>query len=162
MQPLLLNHYSFIYLYTDGTHRDKSIHIPKNTVIHPQQTLVFWYNPQGKTHADFNTLFGNRIPEGQIISFKDEFPSFFNWGNRGLAIKEKSSQTTLSASYLTPETRYTGKAVQYQYSKTNVEMVKLATFAYPTPGTFESTQVPTTPVNLEVIQKDIVPPVIKH
>ena len=84
------------------------------------------------------------IPEERIISFKDQFPGFANGGNRGLAIKNKSGQTIVSASYLAGETDNTGKVVQYQYSKTNVEMAKLATLANPTPGTFEPTQVPAT------------------
>ena len=83
-------------------------------------------------------------------------------GNRALAIKNKAGQTIVSASYLANETDNTGKVVQYQYSKTNVEMAKLATMANPTPGTFEQTQVPTTPVNLNEIPEDLVAPVIEH
>ena len=41
-------------------------------------------------------------------------------------------------------------------------MAKLATLANPTPGTFEPTQVPTTPVNLDGIPEDLVAPVIEH
>ena len=97
-----------------------------------------------------------------MISFKDQFPGFANTGNRGIAIKNKAGQTIVSASYLANETDNTGKVVQYQYPKTNVEMSKLAILANPTPGTFEPTQVPTTPVNLNEIPEDLVAPVIEH
>ena len=160
-QPLLLNNYTFHYLYTDGSLADKAFPIPENTVIQPQQTLVFWYNNEGKTPAEFNTFFGSSIPEERIISFKDEFPGF-SIRNRALAIKNKAGQTIVSASYLAGETDNTGKVVQYQYSKTNVEMDKLATIANPTPGTFEPIQVPATPVNMNEIPEDLVAPVIEH
>ena len=84
-QPLLLNNYTFNYLYTDGSRADKAFPIPENTVIQPQQTLTFWYNNESKTPAEFNTFFGSSIPEERIISFKDEFPGFFNTGNRGIS-----------------------------------------------------------------------------
>ena len=41
-------------------------------------------------------------------------------------------------------------------------MAKLATLANPTPGTFEPTQVPATPVNLDEIPEDLVAPVIEQ
>ena len=78
-QPLLLNNYTFHYLYTDGSLADKAFPIPENTVIQPQQTLTFWYNNESKTPAEFNTFFGSSIPEERIISFKDEFPGFFKY-----------------------------------------------------------------------------------
>ena len=57
-------------MYTDGSATDKVFPIPKNTVIGPEQTLVFWYNSQSKTPAEFNAFFGTSIPEEQIISYK--------------------------------------------------------------------------------------------
>ena len=67
----------------------------------------------------------------------------------------------VSASYLAGETDNTGKVVQYQYSKPIQK--------WPSPNIGQSntrnhtaSTIPTEPVNLEEIQKDIVPPVIKH
>lgn len=161
-QPLLLNNYTLSYVYTDGGIADKAFPIPENTVIQPQQTLVFWYNSQGKAPADFNAFFNTSLSEEQIISYKDLFPGFANGGNRGLAIKNKAGQTIVSASYLPGETNNLGKVVQYQYPKTNTEMDKLATLANPSPGTFEPSQVPSEPVKLDEIPEDLVAPVIEH
>ena len=141
-QPITLNNYAFHYVYTDGSATDKVFPIPENTVIGPEQTLVFWYNSQSKTPAEFNAFFGTSIPEEQIISYKDLFPGFANSGNRGITIKNRVGQTIVSASYLPGETDNTGKVVQYQYSKTNTEMEKAQTLASPTPGTIQQAQIP--------------------
>ena len=125
-------------------------------MIEPQQTLVFWYNSQGKTQAEFNAFFGTNIPEEQIISYKDLFPGFANSGNRGITIKNRAGQTIVWASYHSGETDNTGKVVQYQYSKTNTDIEKAQTLASPTPGTIQPTQVPAQPVNLDELPEDLV------
>lgn len=160
-QPIPLNNYVFYYVYTDGSAADKAFPIPENTVIQPQQTLVFWYNSQGKTKAEFNAFFETSMPEEQIISFEDIFPGFYNSGNRGITIKNKAGQTIVSASYLQDETS-AGKVVQYQFSKTTTEMEKAQTLAAPTPGTIEQTQIPTQPINLDELPQDLAAPVIEH
>ena len=161
-QPITLNNYAFHYVYTDGSATDKVFPIPENTVIEPEQTLVFWYNSQSKTPAEFNAFFGTSIPEEQIISYKDLFPGFANSGNRGITIKNRVGQTIVSASYLPGETDNTGKVVQYQYSKTNTEMEKAQTLASPTPGTIQQAQIPAQQVNLDELPEDLVAPVIEH
>ena len=161
-QPITLNNYAFHYVYTDGSAADRAFPIPENTIIESGQTLVFWYNSQGKTPEEFNAFFGTSIPEKQIISYKDLFPGFANSGNRGISIKDRTGQTIVSASYLLGEIDNTGKVVQYQYPKTNTEMEKAQTLASPTPGTIEQTQIPAQPVNLNELPEDLVAPVIEH
>nr|WP_295974432.1 metallophosphoesterase [uncultured Bacillus sp.] len=160
-QPLSLNNYSFYYQYIKGRHADKAMMLKENAVILPQQLVVFWYNPSGKTKADFNAKFGTRIPEEQIIEIKS-FKRFYNGGNRGAAIKDKVGQTVISASYLPKETNNAGKVVQYCYPKSSTIMNKLAVLANPTPGSFDLEQVPEKPVNIEEMEEDISPPILKH
>ncbi len=89
-EPITLNNYAFHYVYTDGSATDKIFPIPENTIIGPQQTLVFWSNTQDKAPAEFNDFFGTSLPEEQIISYKDQFPGFSNTGNRGITIKNRA------------------------------------------------------------------------
>ena len=161
-QPQQLNQYSFSYLHLEGRHREKTLKVPGKTVILPQQLLVFWYNPSGKTKADFNKKFGTNIPEEQIIEIKNGFSGFYNGGNRGVAIQDKTGEAIVSARYLPKETNNVGAVVQYRYPRSTTVMNKWAVLAEPTPGSIDMKQVPETPVNPEEIAGDINPPLIKH
>lgn len=160
-QTLALNHYSFIYQHLEGRHREKMLKVPGKKVILPQQLLIFWYNPSGKSKADFNKKFKTSIPEEQIIEIKG-FSGFYNKGYRGAAIKDKAGEIVVSARYLPKETNNDGKVVQYSYPKSTSVMNKLAVLADPTPGSIDMKQVPQTPVNPEELAGDINPPVIHH
>ena len=128
-QPITLNNYTFHYVYTDGSPADKAFPIPENTVIQPQQTLVFWYNTKAR-HQQSSILFLEvAFLKKESSPLKINFQALSIVEIEQLAIKNKAGQTIVSASYLAGETDNTGKVVQYQYSKTNVEMAKLATLA---------------------------------
>lgn len=160
-QTLSLNHYNFYYQDLEGSYREKALKVPGKKVILPQQLLIFWYNPSGKSKADFNAKFGTKIPEEQIIEIKG-FSGFSNRGYRGAAIKDKAGEAIVSARYLPKETNNAGKVVQYSYPRSTTVMNKLAVLANPTPGSIDMEQVPETPVNPEELAGDINPPIIKH
>lgn len=161
-QPQVLGHYRFYYGHFEGRHREIEFKLPGKTVILPQQVLVVWHNPSGKTKADFNKKFGTNIPAEQIIEMKKGFPGFFNGGNRGVVVKDKTDDEIVSARYLEKETNGQGKVVQYKYPRSTTVMSKWAVLAEPTPGSIDMEQVPATPVNPEEVAGDINPPTIEH
>ncbi|WP_338788062.1 lamin tail domain-containing protein [Metabacillus sp. FJAT-53654] len=159
-QPLSLTNYAFIYRYTD-TGKEVVFQVP-HTTIASQETLVFWFNNGGLSLADFNSHYGLELTSDQVIEFKDVFPGFANSGNRAAVIKDKEGNEVTSAGYLPGETDNSGLGVQFKYALAKTAMDKHQVLAAPTPGTIDSVQVPTKPVELTEISADNESPVITH
>ncbi|WP_226669275.1 lamin tail domain-containing protein [Metabacillus litoralis] len=162
-QKLSLTNYSFVYHYTDGSKEDKVFQLPA-TVMEPQETLIFWYNPKNLSLTDFNNQFGTNLKSNQVIEFTDVFPGFANGGNRALIIKDKNNSELVSASYLGNEAdNATGSGIDYKYPATGTMMDKLQVLASPTPGEIDAAQVPEKPVEQEEAPaEDTEAPVIDH
>ncbi|WP_042375356.1 lamin tail domain-containing protein [Neobacillus jeddahensis] len=159
-QPMSLANNSFIYKYTD-TGVEKPFEVPAVTIA-PQQTMVYWFNNGDKTLADFNTNYGLSLTADQVVDFKDVFPGFANGGNRALVIKDQAGKEIISASFLGTENDNNGAGIEYKYPATGTEMEKYRVLAAPTPGTMETSQVPTIPVTVDNPPTDTVAPVVKH
>ncbi|SDJ99325.1 lamin tail domain-containing protein [Sediminibacillus albus] len=161
-QPLSMANYRFIYYYTDSGN-EVPFQVPENTVINPQETLVFWYNKGNKQLDAFNENFGVQLSEEQIIEVTDpNFPGFANSGNRALVLTDNQGQQLIDADYLGEDNDNTGAVIQYQYPKEGTTMEKYLTMANPTPGIIEAVQVPVEPVHLPEPEDDVTAPVIDH
>ncbi|MGD7024358.1 lamin tail domain-containing protein [Rossellomorea vietnamensis] len=161
-QPLNLANYSFVYHYVGGSYEDLLLQVPAVTVA-PQETMVFWFNSQSLSHADFNSKFGVSLQEGQIQEFSGSgFTGLANGGDRALIIKDNEGNEVAFASYLGGEADNTGLDIQYRFPATGTVMEKFAVLAAPTPGTFDSAQVPTNPVVIDEKPEDTEAPVINH
>lgn len=153
--------YSFYYRYTDNSREDILFQIP-TAIIQPQETLILWYNNGNRTLEEFNTHFQTNLSSDQVVEFIDAFPGFANGGNRAFVIKDNQGKEVVSASYLGDENDNNGKVIQYIFPTSTTEMEKYKTLADPSPGSFESGQVPTNPVNLPETPTDTEAPVITH
>ncbi|MGD6966639.1 lamin tail domain-containing protein [Rossellomorea vietnamensis] len=161
-QPLNLANYSFVYHYVGGAYEDLILQVPAVTVA-PQETMVFWFNSQSLSLADFNSKFGVNLQEGQVQEFSGTgFTGLANGGDRALIIKDNEGNEVAFASYLGDEADNTGLDIQYRFPAEGTVMEKFAVLAAPTPGTFDSAQVPTNPVVIDEKPVDTEAPAINH
>lgn len=160
-QPLPLKNYSFVYQYTDGSREDLPFEVPAVTV-EPQKTIVLWFNNGGKTFENFNSNFGTSLPKEAVIEFTDVFPGFANGGNRAITVRNQEGKDLVTASYLGSENDNNGNGIAYKYPVSGILMDKYNMLAAPTPGSIESQQVPTQPVEIPENPTDTQPSSIQH
>ncbi|WP_240390561.1 lamin tail domain-containing protein [Bacillus sp. Y1] len=160
-QPLPLKNYSFVYQYTDGSREDLPFEVPAVTV-EPQKTIVLWFNNGGKTFENFNSNFETSLPKEAVIEFTDVFPGFANGGNRAITVRNQEGKDLVTASYLGSENDNNGNGIAYKYPVSGILMDKYNMLAAPTPGSIESQQVPTQPVEIPENPTDTQPPSIQH
>ncbi|WP_245831959.1 lamin tail domain-containing protein [Oceanobacillus senegalensis] len=159
-QPLSLQNYSFVYRYTN-TGEDLVFQVPPVT-LEPGEALVLWFNNGERTLQDFNDNFGTNLTSEQVVEYTSVFPGFSNGGDRAIAVKDKDGAEIISASYLGEDNDNSGADIHYRYPSEGTVMEKDQGSAVPTPGTFESTQVPATPVTLPDVPDDTEAPTIEH
>ncbi|MDL4842672.1 lamin tail domain-containing protein [Aquibacillus rhizosphaerae] len=160
-QTLPLNNYTFVYRYTD-TNKEVVFQIP-TTSIDSKETLVFWYNNDGRSLSDFNNNFGSDLTSDQVVEVTDSnFPGFANGGNRALVLKDNQSETVIQADYLGTDNDNSGAVIEYQYPREGIDMINYRSMATPTPGVTESGQVPDQVVVIPEIEEDTEAPEITH
>ncbi|MFC0214007.1 S-layer homology domain-containing protein [Paenibacillus chartarius] len=161
-QTLRLNDYTFLYRYPNpATTPDVPFTFADNTMLAPQQVMVFWYNNASPKNdlAAFNAKYGVSLTASQVTDVAG-FNGFSNTAARAVVIKSKAGVEIAKSGYAATEIAE-GLGVHFKLPASGVDMAKHAIKSAPTPGSLDLAQIPAERVILPDPPANE-PPVIAH